>query len=102
MKNLQTFEEFLNESFNYKQTKLKTVRFAMKDIKEIGTMWRTGKEAPVKNILKKIEELISNIEEAYNKEQSTYDRPGKISDMQYDLVMLKGYAKDIKQECRMN
>jgi hypothetical protein len=65
-------------------------------------MWRTGKEAPVKNILKKIEELIRNIEEAYNKEQSTYDRPGKISDMQYDLVMLKAYAKDIKQDCRIN
>lgn len=102
MKNLHTFEEFVNEAVNESAVyaTLKTVKLKMPNISELSNMWDNGKKAAVNNLVKKVLETKAKIEDAYNKEQSTYDRPDKISDMSYDLVQLRYYIKDITDRLR--
>ncbi len=99
MKNLHTYEEFVNESTSLNESSvyatLKTVKLKMPTIRELSNMWDNGKRSVVNNLVKKVQETRRKIEENYNKEQSTYDRPGKISDMSYDLVQLSAYIRDI-------
>ena len=97
MKNLNTFEEFVNESVNEAAVyaTLKTVKLKMPNIPELSDMWDNGKKYAVNNLIKKVQETKAKIEDAYNKEQSTYDRPDKIDAMKHDLVQLRYYIKDI-------
>ncbi len=97
MKHIQTFKSFLNESLNEAAVyaTLKTVKLKMPNITELKNMWDNGKKSVVNNLVKKVQETKHKIEDAYNKEQSTYDRPDKISDMSYDLIQLRAYIKDI-------
>ena len=104
MKNLQTFNEFLNESLLnesgqdvYKDS-LKTIRLKLPSIAKINDMWDNGKRSVVNNLKQKVHDAKSKLEANYNKEQSTHDRPGVISDINGDLITLRAYIKDINQE----
>jgi hypothetical protein len=98
MIHFQTFDSFLNEGAVY--ATLKTVKIKLPNIPELSNMWDNGKKAAVNNLVKKVLETKAKIEDAYNKEQSTYDRPDKISDMNHDLTQLRYYIKDITDHLR--
>ena len=94
---IEEVKEIINESLNEAAVyaTLKTVKLKMPNIPELSDMWDNGKKYAVNNLVKKVKETKAKIEDAYNKEQSTYDRPDKIDAMKHDLVQLRYYIKDI-------